>query len=95
VEFSESPKEGFSKYGIEHVGKNNIVVITNTRQILKDIYLPRIIEAVRIQFQDKTMCKIRYLKPLNLKKGMDLLLIVIAGQPVYTLVAGFKARFRI
>lgn len=41
--FSKNRKDGFSKYGIEHVGSHDIVVISNTRQILKDTYLPRVI----------------------------------------------------
>jgi len=44
VDFSKTPKEGFSKYGIEMLGKNDIIVISNMRQVLKNEYLIHIIK---------------------------------------------------
>lgn len=43
IDFSKSPKEGFSKYGIEILSKDSIIVISNMRQVLKNEYYTYII----------------------------------------------------
>ena len=43
IDFSTTPKEGFSKYGINLLSKNGIIVISNMRQVLKSEYYTYII----------------------------------------------------
>lgn len=43
VGFSETPREGFSKYGIEILSKASIIVISNMRQVLKSEYYTHIV----------------------------------------------------
>jgi hypothetical protein len=46
----KSEKEGFFKYGVTHVDKDSILVLNNTRQILKNRCLPNVIASGYLQY---------------------------------------------